>query len=134
MNTSSLKVDTGELKNYLGLFADRCLKKINTREFIDLAKRGSFTKKDIAEKLKMSRAKLYKREAVLTDEDVRNKLIPLVHISDLAYELYGEDKEKTQEWLMMPNHLFFNFSPFQMALGGKADVVLKKLKEWLNIE
>ena len=133
MSTTSPKIDAGELKNYLYLFADNCLNKINTENFIDLALRGSLSKKNLAEHLKISRAKLYKKEAVITEEDVRTRLIPLVRISDLAYELYGKDKVKTQDWLMAPNHLFFNFSPFQMALGGKADVVLEKLKEWLDV-
>jgi hypothetical protein len=65
-----------------------------------------------------------------TEKSVREKLLALVCISDKVYELYDKDISKTQNWLMTPNHLFFDFSPFHMVLGGKADVVINKLNEW----
>ena len=123
--------ETGQLKNYLGLFADKALTRLNTSAVINIAEHGSMNKKQIAEKLKMSRAKLYRKEARITDKEVRERLIPIVQISDIIYELYDKDKDKTMEWLMSPNHLFFNMSPFQMALDGKADIVLQKIDNWI---
>lgn len=131
-------IDRGELEDSLNLFTDSALTKIDTKNFLKLSDAGSLSKKDVARILKISRPKLYKREALITEEDVKTRLIPLVRIADLSFEVYGgeteEHKQKARNWIMAPNHLFFNSSPFQMALGGKADVVIEKLNEWLQPE
>lgn len=60
---------------------------------------------------------------------VKQKLINIILIcSELLY-LYGGDKEKTYKWLLSPNDLFFNYSPFQMVLLGKGKSVIEKLQE-----
>ena len=57
---------------------------------------------------------------------------PLILISDLALELFEGDEEKTTRWLMAPNHLFFDRSPFEMAMKGNADTVAETLLEFLG--
>lgn len=124
------KLNTGQISDHLGLLADNALRSINTENFIELGKSGSMTKAALSKAMGISRPKLYKREARITNEQIRQRLIPFVQIADLAYVLFEEERQKTMEWLMAPNQIFFNASPFQMAMGGKADVVLEKLEEW----
>ena len=124
------KIDTGQMSDYLGLLADNALRSINTESFIELAKSGSMRKATLSEALGISRPKLYKQEARITDEQIRKRLIPFVQIADLAFLLFEKNRKKTMEWLMAPNHIFFNASPFHMAMGGRAEVVLEKLQEW----
>lgn len=60
---------------------------------------------------------------------VKQKHINIILIcSELLY-LYGGDKEKAYKWLLSPNDLFFNYSPFQMVLLGKGKSVIEKLQE-----
>jgi uncharacterized protein (DUF2384 family) len=80
----------------------------------------------------VSRPKLYQDEALITDKEIRDRLIPLVIISDLAFDLFEGNEAKTIHWVMTPNHLFFGHSPFEMALAGKARSVEDTLHEWLG--
>jgi uncharacterized protein (DUF2384 family) len=111
-------LDTGQIRNYLGLLTDSALKKIDTRKFIELAEAGSMKKSQLAAELKMSRPKLYKKEAIITQKEIQERIVPFIYISDLAYLLFGKDRKKTMEWLMAPNHIFFNVSPCDL-LGPK---------------
>jgi hypothetical protein len=127
-------LDTGQIHNYLGLLADSALKKIDTKKFTELAEAGSMKKSQLAAELKMSRPKLYKSEAIITRKEIQERIVPFVYISDLAYLLFEKNRKKTMEWLMAPNHIFFNVSPFQMAMGGRAETVIAKLEEWLGVD
>ncbi|MDQ3231438.1 MAG: hypothetical protein M3Q07_06415 [Pseudobdellovibrionaceae bacterium] len=129
---ASTNLDIGLIHNHLGLLADTALRSIKTEKFIELAEYGGIKKKNMASDLGISRPALYMREARITKKESLDRLIPFVIISDLAFDLFAKDEKKTMEWLMTTNPIFFNFSPFQMAMGGKADQVIKKMKEWLG--
>lgn len=124
------KIDTGQMSDHLGLLADNALKSINTDSFQDLAQQGSMSKSELSKALGISRPKLYKQEARITNTQIRERLIPFVQIADMAFLLFEKNRGKTMEWLMAPNQIFFNVSPFQMAMGGRSKVVLEKLEEW----
>lgn len=71
-------------------------------------------------------------EANITDREVLDRLGSFVVIKDYASLLFDNDERKAVEWLMAPNSIFFNCSPFQIAMGGKVDAVIAKMKEWLG--
>jgi len=129
---SAATLDTGVINNYLGLLADKALRSINTQKFIELADFAGESKTKLASELGISRPALYLSQAKITKKEVLDRLIPFVIIGDYAFVLFEHNESKTLEWLMTPNPIFFNFSPFQMAMAGKADPVIGKIKEWLG--
>jgi len=52
-------------------------------------------------------------------------------IKSLSFELH-QHKTKANRWVVAPNHIFFNLSPFDMIMAGKGKVVIEKLLEWLD--
>jgi hypothetical protein len=123
-----MEIETTNLKNHLHLFVGG-FEKIGTQEIIDLVS-GFITISDLSRLLETN----FVSEYIHIENNVREKLLALVSISDKVYELSGNNIYTTKKWLMNPNHLFFNLSPFQMILGGKADVVLQKISEWAGDE
>ena len=55
-----------------------------------------------------------------------------MRVRSLAFELFDNDEEKTIDWLLTPNHLFFDLSPLQMIIGKKEESVIKFLEELLG--
>jgi len=123
----------GQIKDALKWFIpDRTFTRLNVDNFKKYGKLANKSISDLAEGIRVSRPKLYQQEALITDKEIRERLIPLVIISDLAFEAFDKNEEKTIEWVMTPNHLYFGRSPFEMALGGKAESVIQTLREWLG--
>ncbi len=123
---------TGQISDHLQWFAaNSALTKINTDSFKQAAEITSVSLTELAESLQISRPKLYQPSAAI-DKKIRERLIGLVMISDIAFQLHEGDKEKTVIWVMSPNHLFFGRSPFEKALAGEAESVVAKLKELLG--
>ncbi len=123
----------GQIKDALNWFvSDKTFTRLNVDNFKKYGKIANKSISNLAEEIRVSRPKLYQHEALITDKEVRERLIPLVIISDLAFEAFQGDVPKTVEWVMAPNPLFFGRSPFEMALGGKADSVVSTLREWLG--
>lgn len=123
----------GQIKDALQWFiSDKTFTRLNVDNFKKYGKLANKSISSLAEDIKVSRPKLYQHEALISDKDVRERLIPLVIISDLAYEVFAKNEEKTIRWVMDANHLFFGRSPFEMALGGKPESVIQTLKEWLG--
>jgi hypothetical protein len=123
----------GQIRDELQWFvSDNTFTRLNVDNFKKYGKLANKSISSMAEDIKVSRPKLYQHEAIISDKFVREKLIPLVMITDLAFEAFGKDHEKTIGWVMQANHLFFGFSPYEMALGGRAESVIQTLKEWLG--
>jgi hypothetical protein len=123
----------GQIKDALKWFIpDKTFTRLNVDNFKKYGKIANKSISSLAEEIKVSRPKLYQHEALISDKDVRERLIPLVIISDLAYEAFAKNEEKTIRWVMDANHLFFGRSPFEMALGGKSESVIQTLNEWLG--
>jgi hypothetical protein len=123
----------GQIKDALRWFvSDKTFTRLNVDNFKKYGKIANKSISSLAEDIRVSRPKLYQQEALITDKEVRERLIPLVIISDLAFEAFNKDEQKTVEWVMTPNHLFFGRSPYEMALGGKAESVIQTLREWLG--
>jgi hypothetical protein len=118
-------VDIGNLKNYMGILAVG-FEKVSTQKIIELVS-GFVTISDLSFMLNIN----FVADFIPVEKCLREKLLALVLVTDMLYELFDKNVAKVRDWLMVPNPLFFNFSPFQMVLGGKADVVVEKLKEWL---
>lgn len=123
----------GQIKDALQWFIpDKTFTRLNVDNFKKYGKLANKSISSLAEEIKVSRPKLYQHEALISDRDVRERLIPLVIISDLAFEAFAQDEQKTIRWVMDANHLFFGRSPFEMALGGKSESVIQTLNEWLG--
>ncbi len=123
----------GQIKDSLGWFIpDRTFSKLNVDNFKKYTKITNRSVSSLAQDIKVSRPKLYQHEALISDKEIRDRLIPLVIISDLAFEAFENDETKTVDWIMSPNHLFFGRSPYEMALAGKAESVIQTLREWLG--
>ena len=123
----------GQIKDALQWFIpDKTFTRLNVDNFKKYGKIANKSISSLAAEIKVSRPKLYQHEALISDKAVRERLIPLVIISDLAFEAFAQDEQKTVHWLMEANHLFFGRSPFEMALGGKAESVIQTLQEWLG--
>lgn len=123
----------GKIKDALQWFIpDKTFTRLNVDNFKKYGKLANKSISSLAEDIKVSRPKLYQHEAIISNKDIREKLIPLVIITDLAFEAFAKDQEKTIRWVMDANHLFFGRSPYQMALGGKAESVIQTLNEWLG--
>ena len=125
--------DRGQIKDALKWFIpDKTFTRLNIENFKKYGKLANKSISALAQEIRVSRPKLYQNDALITDKEVRERLIPLVIISDLAFEAFAQDIEKTIAWVMAPNHLFFGRSPFEMAMGGKAESVIQTLREWLG--
>ncbi len=120
-----MEIDVACLKNHMGIFAPG-FEKIYIEKIIDLVS-GFVTISDLSSLLKAS----FVAETILVEKCIREKLLALVFVTDRIYELFDKNISKMKDWLMAPNPLFFDFSPFQMVLGGKAGVVIGKINEWL---
>jgi hypothetical protein len=53
----------------------------------------------------------------------------LKRIVENAKKLFECDLNKVFKWVSKPNHLFFGFSPYQMAMGGRGSVVYRWQEE-----
>jgi hypothetical protein len=125
--------ERGAIKDSMRWFHDPGLTRLNTRNVKTYGKIAGKPVSRLAAEVGVSRPKLYQDEALITDKEIRDRLVPLVIISDLAFELFQGDEAKTINWVMTPNHLFFGQSPFEMALAGKARSVEDTLREWLGL-
>jgi hypothetical protein len=131
-NISSID-NRGTIQDTLRWFVpDTSFKRLNVENVKKYAKVANKSISSLAKDFQLSRPKFYQEQALISDRDIRLRLIPLVIISDLAFQVFGKDKEKTVRWVMEANHLFFGYSPFEMALGGKSESVIQILKEWLG--
>ncbi len=132
MKQASYIEHTGQINDHLKWFAaNSALSKINTQAFKRAAELTNLPLTALAESLHISRPKLYQPSATI-DKKIRERLIGLVMISDLAFQLYEGDKLKTTSWVMSPNHLFFGRSPFEKALAGEAQSVVEKLEKMIG--
>lgn len=66
-------------------------------------------------------------------EEGDRRLSDLNKIIENAYVLFDGDEEKIVKWLMSDNSRWFNVSPFNMAVGGAGDKVVKFQEELLGI-
>jgi hypothetical protein len=131
MNQSYIE-HTGQIIDHLNWFAtNSAMTKINTETFKTAAQLTNIPLTELAEFLQVSRPKLYQPSATI-DKKIRERLIELVMISDLAFQLHKADKSKTIIWIMSPNHLFFGRSPFEKALAGEAKSVIHKLQDMIG--
>lgn len=118
--------DLGSIKDYFGLLS-KDKRHINPIQFRDFM--GPYTTMtDVARTLKVQRTALYKEEARVSEEFVKNKLVFIALSADLAKELLG-NREKAREWVLTPNSFFFGMSPFEVCLEGSGKTVVEFLLE-----
>ena len=49
---------------------------------------------------------------------------------ELLMQLFDNNPESANLWLLSPNHLFFDKTPIEMIFEGHGDTVIETLKEW----
>ncbi len=90
---------------------------------------GALGVDELAQSLGKSRASLYRESIKLSNSFIEKHLIPIVWAADIAYELFGEDKEKARSWILTPNSYFFGKSPLHVCLAGDGKAVIDLLLE-----
>lgn len=121
---SSKAHEYGKFRNALGILsADG--KNIIPQNFLKVTGLGP---SDVASRGNISRPQLYKKEIpIKVSTKFIKRVIDIVMVTDLAYELFGNNHEETKSWLMSPNSLLFGDSPFEVCMRGDAE----RLKKWL---
>jgi uncharacterized protein (DUF2384 family) len=117
--------DLGSMRNVLGILTDD-KKKLRSERLLSVTGLG---RAELARVTQKSRPTLYEKELPLRPSSSFTKAIyALVIVTDLSFELFGEDEEATKSWLMVPNTLLFGDSPFAVCMRGEGE----RLIEWLN--
>lgn len=118
--------DLGGIQNHLGL-----LNRKKTAFFPNrLMEISNSNPTEASKKLGLSRPNLYKEEiSIRKDKELAKKIVDLVIVGDLVFDLFGGKIDQTIMWLTEPNMDFFGDSPFDICLRGDG----KKLIEWLYI-
>ncbi|MBI5244522.1 MAG: DUF2384 domain-containing protein [Elusimicrobia bacterium] len=63
------------------------------------------------------------------EKALKKRILTLVRALDLAYELLGKDEEKAAAWVMAPNDVFSDDSPFEVIMQGNGNHVIDFLLE-----
>jgi len=50
--------------------------------------------------------------------------------AELLMQLFDNDTESANLWLLSPNHLFFDKTPVEVIFEGNGNTVIDVLKEW----
>ncbi len=117
--------ELGTIKNSLGILSED-KSKFKPEKFASLTGLG---KSELEKITGISRPQFYKKEILLKPSSkVLKRIVSVVIVADLAFELFGEDKKETSSWLMSPNAILFGDTPFEVCMRGESE----KLVEWLN--
>lgn len=117
--------ELGSLRNVLGILTED-KKRLRPERLIAITGLG---RTELSRVTSKARAALYESELPLKISSSFTKAIySLVIVTDLAFELFGENEASTTSWLMAPNTLLFGDSPFMVCMRGDGE----KLIEWLN--
>ncbi|MBX3039190.1 MAG: DUF2384 domain-containing protein [Bdellovibrionaceae bacterium] len=116
--------DYGAFTNALGILsADK--KSILPQNLLKVTGLGP---SDIAVKGGVSRPQLYKKAIPLKiSSKFIKRVVDIVMVTDLAFELFDGNQDETAAWLMSPNSLLFGDSPFEVCMRGDGE----PLKKWL---
>lgn len=117
--------DLGSMRNSLGILTED-KKRLRPERLLSITGLG---RTELSRATSKARATLYEKELPLKLSSSFTKAIySLVIVTDLAFELFGENEASTTSWLMAPNTLLFGDSPFMVCMRGDGE----KLIEWLN--
>lgn len=123
--------DMGSLRNRLGILSpDR--KRINSATLLKVTGLGPAK----IEKLTgIARPQLYRTEVPLKlSSKLMKHIIAVVIVTDLAYDLFGNNEKETVTWLMSPNSTLFGDSPFEVCMRGDGSKLIQWLSERLGKE
>lgn len=85
---------------------------------------------DLADMLGVQRTQLYLEQIPLKKgSKLRNRIIQLVIVTDLAYILLGKSEKKILRWLVAPNLIFFGSSPLEVIMRDEGEMVISWLME-----
>lgn len=115
--------DLGAIRNSLGILSDDRLK-IRPQALRDVTQ---LRPSKIAEILDVQRPNVYRQEIPIP-RAIREKILKLVLVTDLAYQLMGNNLEETIKWVMAPNSAFLGNSPFEVVMRGDGN----ELIDWLG--
>ena len=110
------------MKDHLNIFLDGGMQVVNGPAVLELARRSGLKISRFAKLLNVTRNYLYLEKLRLGD-DIRQRLIDLVRITDNAFTTAEGNEEEVIAWLIAPNRGFSNMSPFEMAFAGKGKEV-----------
>lgn len=117
--------ELGTIKNSLGILSED-KSKFKPEKFALVTGLG---KSELEKITGISRPQFYKKEIFLKPgSKILKRIVSVVIAADLAFELFGENKEETSSWLMAPNAILFGDTPFEVCMRGEGE----KLIEWLN--
>lgn len=117
----------GKMQNHLGLITDdgKGRHSLNPERFLALT---GLSPSEGAKVTNVSRPQMYKTSIPLKPSTrLSERIIDLVTVTDIAYELFEKNADETTNWMMSPNTLLFAASPFEVCMRGDA----KPLIEWL---
>lgn len=98
----------------------------NARKFFNDT---NFSRSQTANTLKIARASIYKDHLLLNKANqIRERILHLVIVADIAYNLFESDKLQVAKWLTTPNTHFFGSSPIEVCFRGDG----KTLIEWIH--
>ena len=130
LNTTMKAQDLGSIRNSLGLLTpDK--KKVDAGRLRDVT---GLTPTALSELAGVSRPQLYKEIPLRLKSKFIQRVLSVVFVTDLAFELFGGNAEETSSWLMTPNSLLFGDSPFEVCMRGEAEPLQKWLLERLGKE
>ena len=90
---------------------------------------------DTARDLGAPRASLYKNVIQLKPSTkLKERILAIVAVTDVAFQLFGKNPEETAKWLTTPNILLFGKSPFEICLRGDGNVLIKWLLDRAGVE
>ena len=126
---AQIAFDDGSLKNSFGILDSH--RRLKSKNFLSFVAPSGLSKRQVFEKLGISRPKLYQSTIRLSDKDIHDVIIPFVMAADLAVQLWKE-KKQAKNWMMTSNSYFFGKSPFEVAMSGDGEAVIQLLMRWLG--
>lgn len=117
----------GTIKNKLELLTKDC-RRLRPATFCSMTQ---LTPTVVAGFLGIQRPRLYQNDLALKGK-VAQRIRQIVAATDKACVLFEDNLEETKRWLMAPNTIFFNSSPFEIIMQGDGQEVLEMLDERLG--
>ena len=121
----------GEIQNSMG-YLTKDHKALLPEKFMEST---NLTATVAAKELETSRPNLYKKEILLKPSTkLKDRVLAVVMVTDVAFQLFDKDPEETAKWLITPNILLFGASPFEVCMRGEAPMLVQWLLDRAGIQ
>jgi uncharacterized protein (DUF2384 family) len=124
MSAQLTALDLGSLRDHFNLLTKdhRSVRPESLQEFLG----GGLPQTELARMLGVPRSTSYQKTVKLSQEFMRNNIVPIAMAADLAVDLLTS-KEEARRWMLAPNSYYFGKSPFDVCLLGDGRVVIEFL-------